>query len=197
MIRRINLFGGACAGKSTSAAEMYSKLKKDKFSVELVREVAKEWVYRGQSIKDFDQVAVFAEQQQRELQPLRAGVKHIITDSPLLLSSVYSQDLQGFPSYVFNVLCEEYEKRWLSLNIFVDRGNKEFNPEGRWGDKNDAVRIDKAIMFELMRNHVPYYFIPYGDAELLYSIITDSLNGRDKLIKESQYFIKDGDMTNG
>ena len=36
MIRRINLFGGACSGKSTASSYVFSELKKLDYNIELL-----------------------------------------------------------------------------------------------------------------------------------------------------------------
>ena len=41
----INFFGGPGCGKSTTAAELFAKMKKANYKVELVHEVAKDFIW--------------------------------------------------------------------------------------------------------------------------------------------------------
>jgi hypothetical protein len=178
-IRRVNFYGGANTGKSTIAPEIYAKFKRKGLSVELAREVIKNDVYKGMPPpKDFDQVRVFGEAMDQELQPLRAGVRCVITDSPLLLSAIYSRSLD-FPSFVFNVLADEFEKYYPSINIFLDRAGLKFDPSGRYGTEDDAITVDKLILYELERLGLDYYVMPSKDSETIYKLVEETVFGGD------------------
>lgn len=58
--RVINLHGGPCIGKSTTAAEVFVAMKKLGMSVELAHEYAKLRAYRKHGINKWDELYVFA-----------------------------------------------------------------------------------------------------------------------------------------
>lgn len=86
----INLFGAPSAGKSTAAAGIFAELKRRGESAELVTEVAKELVWNGQTEDLADQFYVTALQNNR-LRRLQGKVDYVVTDSPVILGSVYAQ----------------------------------------------------------------------------------------------------------
>jgi len=49
MTKYINIFGGPGAGKSTTAALLFAEMKSGGFKVELVTEVAKDFVWEDRS----------------------------------------------------------------------------------------------------------------------------------------------------
>lgn len=61
----INFYGGAAIGKSTIAADMYSKLKRMGYRTELVGEFAKWLWYQNATDIVEDQLYLFAEQAHR------------------------------------------------------------------------------------------------------------------------------------
>jgi len=84
-IRRICLFGGPGCGKSTTAAYVYSQLKRLGCSVELIQEYVKAWAYEKREVTSFDQVYLLAKQIRMEDLALRNGVKFVVTDSPVYM----------------------------------------------------------------------------------------------------------------
>lgn len=143
---RINLLAGPGAGKSTTAAWLFSELKRRNISVEHVGEYVKGWSYQKRTIHKYDQLYLFGKQHQIEYKYLINGVKHIVTDSPIILSAFYSK-INGSSELSDNLttICKLYEKDFPSFNIFLQRGDKEYIQAGRWQTKEDALRIDKEI----------------------------------------------------
>ena len=144
----INLFGGPGVGKSTIAAELFSLMKKENYNVEFVTEYAKELTYEGRyNVLDQDQLYVFAKQHRKILR-LKNKVDYIISDSPLLLSTVYSElnpfnihNHSIFEKLVFNIN-EQYE----NIDILLLRNEDyDYKQEGRYQDEEGALFVDKAI----------------------------------------------------
>jgi len=144
----INLFGGPGVGKSTVAAGLFSLMKKENYNVEFVTEYAKELTYEGRyNVLDQDQLYVFAKQHRKILR-LKNKVDWIISDSPLLLSSVYSEmnpynihDHSIFEKLVFNI-----NEKYGNIDILLLRNKDyEYKQEGRYQDEEGALFVDKAI----------------------------------------------------
>ena len=81
----INLIGEPSAGKSTIAAELFAKMKKAGYNVELVTEYAKDMVWENRNEMFSHQDYIFAKQNRR-LARLNGKVDYVITDAPLILS---------------------------------------------------------------------------------------------------------------
>lgn len=142
MIRRINLFAGPGCGKSTLSAYLFHELKEAGVSVELVREFIKDWAYDDIKPRSFDQFYIMGEQMRREDIPLRNGVRLIVTDSPILLGSLYSNDnISSITQNTVRLFDEEY----TPLNIVLGRDDKRFKQEGRWQNLDESKIVDKKI----------------------------------------------------
>ena len=166
---RINLFGGPGSGKSTTAARVFSELKERKTSVEHVSEYVKSWAYSGRPVKHFDQIYIFGKQQQYEFRWLTNGVKNVITDSPCFLSAYYSRKYisEDMAEAIWR-LCELYDQTYPCVNIFLERGDKEYVAEGRYQTEEEARSLDVEIYEYLMEKYEGNVIkIPYTDKQLI------------------------------
>lgn len=150
---RINLFGGPGAGKSTTAAWLFSQLKDRRESVEHVAEYVKAWAYQKRPVMRYDQVYLFAKQQQYEYRFLKAGVKHIVTDCPCFLSIFYAGAQTPLAQGLWTIL-QAYDEEFPVVNIFLVRGAKEYIQEGRYHTHEQAKEIDKE-MLALLKKYYP------------------------------------------
>jgi len=146
----INLIGGPGCGKSTLAAELYARMKRNHMKVEMVREVAKEWAWEGKEITAFDQISIIGEQIKKE-SSLFNKVDYIITDSPVLLGSFYFD--YNHDQRFMNKMVKDYYKFSESkgitfINFVLDR-YEEYDPKGRFESEQDAIDIDTAILLYL------------------------------------------------
>ncbi|MFB5634980.1 MAG: AAA family ATPase [Candidatus Nitrosomaritimum aestuariumsis] len=155
----INFFAGPSAGKSTIAAALFHKMKIEGFNVELVTEFAKDIVYDERFSIFKRQDYMFAQQRHR-LERLRGKVDFVITDSPLLLIMVYSEDQATwrkstndlFKSFIYNVAVNEYD----NINLFIQRPDKGFRSDGRIHDLEDSIRVDKSILTLFERYNIQH-----------------------------------------
>lgn len=90
MTKIVNLFGGPGIGKSTTAAALFAKMKNAGHRVELVTEYAKDLTYACERNRLDNQLHVLAEQDLRQRR-LLGQVDYVITDSPLLLATIYAK----------------------------------------------------------------------------------------------------------
>lgn len=137
----VNLYGGPGAGKSTTAARLFSVLKTSGQNVELVTEHAKDLTWEEGAKLSF-QPAVMGEQMWR-LERLRGKVDVIVTDTPIMLSCVYGAGMIGHE--VWCAYVEEYVQSWPTLNFRVARGRRVWNPAGRSQGEREAIALDATI----------------------------------------------------
>jgi nicotinamide riboside kinase len=170
-IRRINLYGGPGTGKSTTASDLFAEFKRMcvdssvDTQFELIQEFVKEWAWEKRSPQGFDQVFIFANQQRKEEIPLRGGVDHVFTDSPLFLGAAYARK---YHSRTFNsliTLAELHEEEYPGLHIFLDRGDRPYVGKGRYEDEDKARRMDDYIrsLLDLYVGSDHYLVLPYDD----------------------------------
>lgn len=143
---RFNFLGGPGVGKSTVAAEVFSLMKRKLYSVEHVGEYVKSWAYAERDVAPLDQFYLQAKQMHYEYRFLKAGVKNIVTDSPVILGSIYAtQELKP----TLRLISDVYDTYYPSINIFLVRGDKPYITAGRYQDKERAMEIDDKIQDEV------------------------------------------------
>lgn len=127
-------------------------MKQNSYSVEYVSEFAKELSWEGSTSQLENQAHVFAEQFRRQWR-LVDQVDYVITDSPLLLSSVYFD-------YYFNrskqkLFSDKYRELAISyfdstyyefenIEVIIKRA-KTFDPLGRNQTLDESLKIDDII----------------------------------------------------
>jgi hypothetical protein len=144
----INLFAGPGAGKSTTAAGLFYKMKREGLAVELVTEYAKDKVYEGHLGCLEDQIYIFGKQQRR-LSRLVGHVEYAVTDSPLLLSVLYNKT----ESKSFLDLVKEVFNKYDNRNFFIVR-DKEYQQIGRTQTEIEARELDEKMKTILFHNSI-------------------------------------------
>ncbi|MEY8573160.1 hypothetical protein AALD01_01945 [Oscillospiraceae bacterium 21-37] len=149
----VNLFGAPGSGKSTGAAYVFSKLKLAGVNAELVTEFAKDKVWEDNRLALANQAYLFGEQYYR-LTRLDGKVDVAVSDSPLLLSNFYVNDV---------VLGDEFEGlvkkvflSFTSLNAMIKRV-KEFDPVGRIHNEKQS-----DTLFTIMKNYLDHNGVEYN-----------------------------------
>jgi len=164
----INLFGGSCIGKSTTAAELFVALKKQSKSVELVQEYVKEWAWQKRTISQFDQVFITAEQIRRETQ-LYGKVDYIITDCPLSLGLCYSKarspDVYEGLKLVVKQVMEIASKNGVEYKNYILNREKKYIAEGRYETEEQAKKMDDTIHTYLASTAQEYVHLKYSRVE--------------------------------
>lgn len=152
-IRRINLWGGPGSGKSSTAAELYAGMKRSNLTlpetkrknIELVREYAKEFAWENKSITGYDQLFISIEQLRREVFLLKNGVDLIITDCPAMLGYLYAQWYDSFCQDQIYSIMSDYEEKYPSVNIVLDREDRPYDQNGRFQSLTKAKEMDVRI----------------------------------------------------
>jgi len=171
----INLFGGPGAGKSTTAAGLFHKLKINGVNCELVTEFAKHLTWK-EDFKSLDnQLYVFAKQHDR-MHHLKGKVDVIITDSPIIMGLSYCDWTKVSKSLEQLVVDEFNRPELVNCNYFINRV-KEYNPSGRNQTEDEAKLKDEDIFSLLGKYNVDFNQID-GDenaVNILSNIILDKI----------------------
>ena len=166
MSKLINLFGGPGIGKSSIAAGLTYKLKKNHISCNNPYEFPKKlaWDHNIPAIKD--QLYVFANQH-RGIAECYGKVDYIIIDSPVLFSTIYhTYYTKGYPAEFygqpFHDLVVDLHKRYDNLNILLERTDGAHNEDERFQDYEESIAIDKLCKEILDKHDIPYHTIKVG-----------------------------------
>lgn len=182
MINRICLYGGPGSGKSTTAARVFSELKERGYSIEHCSEYVKRLVYQKRNLNKHDQVYIFGKQQQMEYSYLANGVKLIITDSPCFLSYFYAkkhnEDSRMYKG--IKMLLDVYEEDFPGMHLFLDRGDKAYNPNGRYQTEKQAWEIDNQMRKLLHETYPNVVDVNYSDKKQILETILHGLTDRNK-----------------
>lgn len=137
----VNLFGGPSSGKTSVAAAVFSELKRQHISVELVAEFARETILDGSS-KLLNFQPLITTTQSYKIIRLLGKVDYIITDSPILLGVAYA-DLwctAEWKTWVFDT----YNKM-QNLNYYLIRSRFISNDPGRVHSEEESIAMDTLI----------------------------------------------------
>lgn len=190
---RINLYSGPGAGKSTSASMLFAKMKMLNYSIELVSEYVKGWAISKRPVVGFDQIYLMGKQLNYEYRFLSHGIKHIVTDSPVLLSACYTRayypELCDVATHMEGIIAE-YERQHPSINIFLDRGDKPYHTEGRYQTKEQAKLLDTVVRDSLDRLGIHYEIFSFYDNDLILEYIIKAIDANEK--EEEAQRITDG-----
>lgn len=169
----INLIGGPGIGKSTLAADIFSKLKKQHYSCELVSEYPKEVTWEDNQRLLENQIIIFSEQFRRVWR-LDGKVKYIVTDSPLIMSSVYfeyylDKTKKQFTDHYKKLSIDFFDEtfdQFNNLNFLLSRQFK-YSDEGRNESIDEASKLDSKLTKKLIDRGYTYYSVPsyLDDAE--------------------------------
>ncbi len=174
--RIICLYGGPGAGKSTTAAGLFYRLKLLGYNSELNREVIKNWVWEKRPIYDGDQTTFFAEQSRLERLFIMNSLDFVVTDSPLILTHFYG--LKGdWLEQKYNTseillrhhheFCKAYGYK---TEHFLLQRTKSYNPSGRVHTETEANLFDLEIAELLTQKNILFHTIP-GDESAVDNIL--------------------------
>jgi hypothetical protein len=157
-MRVINLIGPPGAGKSTTAAGLFSLMKLRGLKTELVTEYAKDLVYEKR-LSNIDQNYIFAKQHRR-LSRLKGVVDYVVTDSPLLLSLYYTDPElpKSFERFVRDVI-DTFDQYYF----FIERV-KEYQTYGREQSVTESDVIGIQLKRLLHKEGINYFRVD-GDGD--------------------------------
>ena len=171
---RVNFYGGPGVGKSTLAARVYAELNRaGAVATELVREFIKAWAYEGKQPDAWDQLYTFANQLWSEHRLYKAGVKVIVTDSPVLLQCVYADLLNDVIAHHLVHIGLDYEQLHTSLNFLVER-RVAYDPSGRFQTPGALADIDRRIETYLDSLKITYVLVVPGDWDTIIQTVKEA-----------------------
>ena len=171
----VNLFGGQGTGKSTTMADLFAYLKHHKIDCEMCSEFAKELVWENRKDTFKDELYIFSKQNHR-LFRCNGKVDVVITDRPLLMSTVYNEVYGDKNNTSWNMAYDDIVvntfKQYNNFNVLLKRV-KEFNPNGRNETEEQAKSFD--IMFKKMLVNHHQDFIEVDADENARNIVGDEI----------------------
>lgn len=156
----VNLVGGPCSGKSTVAAEIFSKLKQEGYNAELLSEYIKNQIYMQNTYVSKCQPYIFANELFL-LECLCQSVNIVIHDGSFLNNIIYDwRNDETFNKYVL----EQYN-RFNNIDFFIKRDDDfEFSEAGRIHTLEESKKLDEKIFNIYKENNRKLYVIPIKNA---------------------------------
>lgn len=175
--RIINIFGAPGAGKSTVSSQIFSELKYHNVSCELVNEFAKDltWSERHRDLRV--QPYIFGKQLLR-LERLIGKVDYIITDSPLLLSLVYTNE--SWP-LSFSKMVVDIFHSFSNLNFLIKR-TKPYIQSGRNQTEIESDILYTKIHSMLESNNINYKLVSDDLRSFGLNLSRDIINAHGDII---------------
>lgn len=150
----VNLVGGPCSGKSTTAAGLFAKMKlHTNKKVEIVTEVIKDYLYDENKMAMQDQVMITAQQNHR-LFRLKGKIDFVVSDASLLNGIVYNEfynDIENISSYMAFQLYKQYKNV-----VFLLPRKPVYDSYGRTQTLEEAKELDRLFVENLEELHIPY-----------------------------------------
>ncbi|TFG97417.1 hypothetical protein E4H12_08670 [Candidatus Thorarchaeota archaeon] len=140
----INFFGGPGCGKSTTAAELFARMKKGGYKVELIHEVAKDLIWEEAHHIFGEQDYIFALQHRLIRRLTRHDIDYAVVDCSILLGLFYYP--WDFPPS-FKQFVEDVFDSYDNINIFLDRSpDIEYVQAGRNETPEQALAKDNEML---------------------------------------------------
>lgn len=149
----VEFYGGPSSGKSEAMARLFSLLKQRHIAVEMAPEYAKKWAYEGRQIDGLDEFYILGKQIGAEA-ALLGKVAVVVTDRPILMSSVYAglyggvRVGEGVKAAVLAYMGETLDRGHHRIAVLVPRRHA-YDHSGRFENLDQAVVVD-----EVAKQHV-------------------------------------------
>lgn len=172
----INYFGGPGVGKSVAMAKTFTDLKVRGYNVEMLSEVAKQFIYedRMNAIKDDYYLVARVNYL---LSCISNQVDIVVMDGSILNTNIYSK-WNGKYSENFGKVVTSLFYGYDNISIYLKRATEFKSGEGRIHSEEESKTLDKLIEEELKLREVDYkVFSPMKYSDILKHILSE-LNRR-------------------
>lgn len=163
----VNFISGPGVGKSTMSSMVYAELKMLHKSVEIVPEVAKWLIYRGELEKLNDQYYVSSEQY-KQIKALDGKVEYVIGDSGILTGLYYNRAYRSNMSDVTKTerMILDKNNEFNNIYIYVERNSEfPFEKEGRVHTEDESEIVDIELKEMLSEFKISYKsFLSHRDS---------------------------------
>lgn len=156
----VNAFGGAGAGKTTACFYLACELKKLGYVTEYVPEYAKELVWdKNMTMLNGTPTnqRMLLNEQEKRIARLIGQVQIVVTDSPILLNSIYLKDCPEKAQYCADVLSRF--NKYNNFNLVIRRDCSKFEQQGRIHTLEQSIKIDRSV--ENLLNSSNLYYGTY------------------------------------
>lgn len=174
----INFFSGPGAGKSTTAAAVFSEMKKHNLKqlnkVEFVTEFPKELVWEQRHDMFTEQDFIFAHQHRSIRRLVNHDINYAVVDSSILLGILYQPD--WYPK-TFAPFVAEVFNSYDNINILLERNpDYQYVEAGRNQTYQEALDKDREVLDLLHKysERAPHHVV--NDADVVQNIINIILN---------------------
>jgi nicotinamide riboside kinase len=157
----VNMFGGPGTGKSVTAADLFSMMKKAGKKVELVHEVAKDYVWEDWSHIFGEQDFIFGNQHRLIRRLVYHDVDYAIVDSSIILGLFYMPEWfpESFKPFVIDMF-----NTYNNVNVMFERNpNIPYQQWGRNETEQQAREKDAQIRNFFDENNIPYIVVIAGE----------------------------------
>lgn len=163
MTTYINIFGGPGSGKSTNAARLFTEMKLRRLDVELVTEVAKDFVWEERN-KTLEIQPYITMKQYRNLFRLKGKVDYVITDAPIVLGILYARKYAPDLPESYETLVADLHRLFLnpSKNFMLTRKHA-YDTNGRYQTEQEAMELDKDLVDVLEDCFIDFTYIAGDD----------------------------------
>jgi len=164
-LKVINFIGAPGMGKSSLACLLYARMKMEHMSVELCREYAKYLVIAKREWQLLEEQLYLLAKQHHELFILRGQFEYAITDSPLILTSFYSN--KDLTPASFETTVDEYNATFDNIYFFVRRAIDDsgiiFENRGRRHNRCESLALEASMLKWLELKNVRYFTLNLDD----------------------------------
>lgn len=168
--KRICLFAGPGAGKSTTAFWILWRLKSLGVQCDFSREWIKRWAFAKREMDRLtDQVIVMGRQVEEECEALATGAV-VVTDSPVLLQAAYSTYDEDVRRAI--IIEKGLQAKYPTCNLFIDRYQRGFDGRGRWEGEAQAIAKDAAILDLMNQAGLEWVNVRHDDYDTVWKALT-------------------------
>jgi hypothetical protein len=170
----VNLFGPPGAGKSTTRADVFRRLKTSGINCEEIIEKAKWYTWEKRTMTLACQPYLFGKQL-KDTEVLDGQVDVAVTDCPLMFMEYYGRKYGDYPDAFYDAV-RQIAGKYNNMNYFINRV-KPYNPKGRNQTEEESNQVG-VEMKAMLKDLGIFYFEVDGNeqaAQLIYDDIMKRL----------------------